>query len=377
MGISGLPQSFRNRMSACLCEVLEARRLMSSAYLVTDLGIAGNGPMTPLVMNNQGDVLGGYQPETLTPPFVYSDGKFTPLPPAFARLFRRASGQDIVPLSLSDSGDILGGVAGSRSGSYKTGGLLGTTTAHYALPDAFIFDGRKVRHLGAGFAVGSNSSGEILVLSSPADVYWATDTTNGSLHGVKSASIYNGKKHTQLKLPTGAGSIVGGAIDNAGNVVLVGNGIYVYPPGSKTATQISTETLSGVAISAGRVVTGTTPAGDVGVVNNGQFTDLGPPPSGSLSVHGVNASGAVVGTTIFAAFDSLPVYTAVVSNNGAMTDLNSLAPPDETGWLLQSAQAINDAGQIVVIAQANAAQQYQYLDEPFHALLLTPVSPAG
>lgn len=377
MGISGLPQSFRNRMSVCQCEVLEPRRLLSSAYQVTDLGIAGNGPMTPLVMNNQGDVLGGYQPELLTPPYVFSDGKSTAVPTAFARLFRRANGQDIVPLSLSDSGDILGGVAGSRSGSYKTGGLLGTTTAHYALPDAFIFDGRKVRHLGAGFAVGSNSSGEILVLSAPADVYWATDTTNGRLNGVRSASIYNGKKHTQLKLPTGAGTIVGGAIDNAGNVVLVGNGVYVYPPGSKTATEISTETLSGVAISTGGVVTGLTSAGDVGVVNNGQFTDLGPPPSGSLSVHGVNTSGAVVGTTIVAAFDSLPVYTAVVSDNGAMTDLNSLAPPDETGWLLQSARAIDDAGQIVVIAQANAAQQYQYLDEPFHALLLTPISSAG
>src|SRR6185437_10186322 len=103
MGISGLPQSFRNRTSACQCEMLEPRRLMSSAYQVTDLGIAGNGPMTPLVMNNLGDVLGGYQPELLTPPFVYSDGKSTPLPTAFARLFRRASGQDIVPLSLSDS----------------------------------------------------------------------------------------------------------------------------------------------------------------------------------------------------------------------------------------------------------------------------------
>ncbi len=334
--------------------------------------------MTPLVMNNTGDVLGGYQPETLTPPYLFGDGKSTPLPAALLRLFRRANGQDIVPLSLSDSGAILGGIAGSRVASYKTGGLLGTTTAHYALPDAFIYEDGHLRRLGAGFAVDSNSSGEVLVLSAPADEFWATDTANGRLgHGVKAASVFNGKKLTKLKLPTGAGTIVGGAIDNAGDVILVGNGIYLYSPGSKTANEISTETLSGVAISVGGVVTGLTPAGDVGVVNSGHFTELGPPPSGSPTVHGVNASGMVVGTTTVATFDALPTYTAVVSDNGAMTDLNTLAPPDETGWSLQSAQAINDAGQIVVIAQANAAQQYQYLDEPFHALLLTPISSAG
>lgn len=352
--------------------------MLSSVYQVTDLGIAGNGPSTPLIMNNMGDVLGGYAPETGTTPFLFGNGKSTALAPALSRLFRRGNGQDIVPLSLSDSGAILGGIAGSRSGSYKTGGLLGTTTSHYALPDAFIFEGSRVRRLGAGFAVDSNSSGEVLVLSAPADEFWATDTANGRLgHGVKAASVYNGKKLTKLKLPAGAGTIVGGAIDNAGDVVLVGNGIYLYAPGSKTATEISTETLTGVSISSGGVVTGITSAGDVAVVNGGQLTDMGPPPSGTLTLHDVNASGTVVGTTIVAAFDTLPTYTAIVSNNGALTDLNTLAPPGETGWVLQSAQAVNDAGQIVVIAQANAAQQYQYLDEPFHALLLTPISSAG
>ncbi|HEY9727697.1 MAG TPA: hypothetical protein V6D50_14705, partial [Chroococcales cyanobacterium] len=47
-----------------------------------------------------------------------------------------------------------------------------------------------------------------------------------------------------------------------------------------------------------------------------------------------------------------------------MTDLNSLISPD-SGWLLSGAQGINNVGQIVGDG---------YINNEFHAFLLTPVS---
>ncbi len=57
---------------------------------------------------------------------------------------------------------------------------------------------------------------------------------------------------------------------------------------------------------------------------------------------GVNDSGIAIGTS---AIDSNGHYKAVVWNGGTVMDLNPLI--DKAGWNLQSANGINDAGQIV------------------------------
>jgi probable HAF family extracellular repeat protein len=81
----------------------------------------------------------------------------------------------------------------------------------------------------------------------------------------------------------------------------------------------------------------------------------------------INSSAVVVGTFTPSGTQKSDAALWQAGTNGAYTvsDLNSLIPTG-TGWVLISADAINDRGQIVVEAtQANG---------PDHALLLTPTT---
>jgi hypothetical protein len=351
-----------------LVEHLEQRRLLSSAYTVTDLGqTASPLPYAPMVINNHGQVIAGYgDVNTGHDPFLYSNGNSTALPATLSRQLRNSNAN---VLELDDSGNILGGIAGSRFASSASNfGLFGGGGG-YRLPDAFIFDGRHLRRLGASFAVARNSSGEIVALSTPVDENWPADGINGRYLGARSVYVFIGRKRLKLTLPSSSKPIVGAAVDDAGNVILVGNGIYRYSPGSKTGVQISSLSLHGVSISPTGVVFGATPDGEMVVFNRGLTTDLGPSTNQSPAVNAVNSFGEVVGIRSVVAFDTLPSYVAVVSQNGAIVDLNTLAPPSETGWTLESATAVNDAGQIAAVGQD--AQGYD------HYLLLTPSLPGA
>ncbi|HEX8202689.1 MAG TPA: PEP-CTERM sorting domain-containing protein, partial [Isosphaeraceae bacterium] len=99
----------------------------------------------------------------------------------------------------------------------------------------------------------------------------------------------------------------------------------------------------------------------------GVMIDLGTLPGFSGSwANGINARGQIVG---FAGVvdDRLGTFTqrAFLVEDGVMTDLNALIPPD-TGWTLAAADAINDAGQIVGFGLIGGEK---------HAFLLTPVTP--
>jgi probable HAF family extracellular repeat protein len=95
---------------------------------------------------------------------------------------------------------------------------------------------------------------------------------------------------------------------------------------------------------------------------------LGKLPGGRYhsSAEGINNAGTIVGYS-----DTGPgAYHAAVWYDGTVaTDLNSLLSPTtvDAGWLLQSAQAINDRGSITGGA-SNA------LTGESHAFLLTPLT---
>jgi probable HAF family extracellular repeat protein len=93
--------------------------------------------------------------------------------------------------------------------------------------------------------------------------------------------------------------------------------------------------------------------------SNGRMTDLGTLGGSYSSGLAINNSGTVVGrSTIRDNSDH-----AFISTNGArMQDLNTMIPTG-TGWVLQEAAAINDAGQIAGSGTVNGQ---------FHAFLLTP-----
>lgn len=97
--------------------------------------------------------------------------------------------------------------------------------------------------------------------------------------------------------------------------------------------------------------------------SNGIMIDLGVLPGSETSrAFDINDRGQVVGTS---RDGGIAANRAFLWENGEMFDLNALVD-DLDGWLLLSAQAINNRGQIV--GQAFSAD----LSE-FHAFLLTPV----
>lgn len=79
--------------------------------------------------------------------------------------------------------------------------------------------------------------------------------------------------------------------------------------------------------------------------------------SAPVTPHGINAEGDVVGADGPHSF---------LWKDGVMQNLNTLAPPAETGWTIQIAEAINDVGQIAAWGSDAAFNP--------HFLLLTPVS---
>lgn len=80
--------------------------------------------------------------------------------------------------------------------------------------------------------------------------------------------------------------------------------------------------------------------------NNGETTDLGTLPEGVASVAtDINDDGQVVGWSDLPGTES-GGRRAFLYENGEMTDLNSLIPTN-SGWVLETADAINKEGQIV------------------------------
>ena len=76
---------------------------------------------------------------------------------------------------------------------------------------------------------------------------------------------------------------------------------------------------------------------------------------------GVNRAGVAVGVSV----DTSGAFHAVMFKGNQVIDLNSLLPPN-TGWTLQSAQGINDAGQIAGYGTRGGAAR---------AFILTPPPP--
>jgi probable HAF family extracellular repeat protein len=99
---------------------------------------------------------------------------------------------------------------------------------------------------------------------------------------------------------------------------------------------------------------------------NGQMNDLGTLPGFDLSSgYGINDKGQIVGSGYNAGpiGDPNQSHAFIYDNEDAIVDLNSLISPTSK-WILSSAFAINDSGQITGSG---------YHNNVFHAFLLTPV----
>lgn len=96
----------------------------------------------------------------------------------------------------------------------------------------------------------------------------------------------------------------------------------------------------------------------------GEMFDLGTLGGTYGFAFGLNDAGQVVGMSTVAS----GAYHGFIYSNGMMLDLNSLIDPD-SGWVIYSANGINDSGQIIANASRVGDPTF-----PLRAVLLTPTA---
>lgn len=333
--------------------------LSGQSYTVTDLGSLPGGNAVPTKINLAGQAIGqsGKMYGVRTHAFVLTAGK------------------------LADIGTLPGGEYSSASDVNTRGAVVGEANTDTNI-HAFLWDSSNgMQDLGAlpddsgSRAFGINDSDQVVGYSSgahdPVAFLWKKNTgmvSLGTLPGgttseaydinnagvvVGTASTQSGDKHAFLwtadggmkDLGTLPGDITSQAlrINNPGNII-----------GSSTGPNVTHAFLW--TASAGMQ--------DIGTLNGE-----------STSALDLNNSGEVVGTSTA----SMSGHAFYWSAGTGIQDLNSLTPSD-SGVVLTSAVAINNAGWILALGAATVDKsQPLQLDDthhhagPIHAFLLTPV----
>jgi probable HAF family extracellular repeat protein len=330
-----------------------SRGAIAVAYTVTDLGTFGLATF-PEDINEAGQVVGWGT---------------SPLPPA------PATGQGVAPLW--------------REGATRDPDQGG----------AFLWQDGVMRGLGLGAAYAINEAGQVAGLGLNGAVLWRDGETtdldglggtgavvtaiNDAGMAVGSSSfpppaegsrpvLWQGRTPTALALPPGADSAAAMGINNLGQVV----GVATIPPDRYLAyadvvvwqhgepVRLGFQASLSLVINDRGQIAGTRQIrGDVlraFLYQAGQATDLGALGGQRSGTGGLNDLGHVVGSAETAAGDS----HAFLYRDGAMADLNSLIPVG-SGWVLGSASAINNLGQIVGTGMLHGEQR---------AFLLTPIT---
>jgi len=321
-----------------------------------------------------------------------------------------ARSEAAVQYSLTDLGALSLGEPSDATAINSSGQVVGYATDSNGQPQAFLYSGGSIQVLGKlsasqvlSYANGINNAGRIVGSSS----------TNTAMYGF----IYSGGTMTEIPGLGGVGYTSGNAINNLGQTVgisLVGNsditeaylysggtttnlgsldgpGGYSNPYGINDHTQIagcctnrafiwqngvmtdlgdleggSGHTEAYAINNSGKVVGATAvagyPAEHAMLWQNGVITDLGVLQNGSyLSfANAINDNGVVVGTSRNASSDKAFIW----DSTDGMHDLNNLLDPSGAGWMLERANCINDAGQIVGYGINPSGQQAAFLLTP-------------
>lgn len=261
--------------------------------------------------------------------------------------------------TLLDAGT-LGGPYSSPAAINNAGQVVGFSfTAEGAL-EAYLYSAGTITslgHLGGGFsqATAINQAGTI-VGRSYTDLY------------EQHAFLYrNGTM-------TGLGTLGGGssdAFDVNDSDVVVGESLlssgetrgFVYANGTMTdlGTLGGTYSTAYAINNAGQIIGRSRTTDDAQlngfIYSSGSMTDLGTLGGPSSTPYAINNRGQIVGQSEQA--DG--AARAFLWQGGTLTDLNTLLPAD-SGWVLDSAQFINDAGRIVGTGTYNNQAQWYQLD---------------
>jgi probable HAF family extracellular repeat protein len=366
---------FYSLAALILCVVLFAiPTLMAQRYTVTDLGTLGGSQTIASAINQAGDVTGS---ANLTCDACYSH----------AFLYKKGKLHDLGTLPRATVSAGLGISGGEDEGKIRVTGYSYTQPCVHSdcgPVHAFLYSNGHMLDLGTlpsgtqseGFAV--NSSGQV---TGWADV---EDAQNTSFQ--QHAFLYSDGKMKDLgTLPGGSSSFGVGINDGWGRGR--NNGVQVTGYSSTTSgfehaflysdgKMEDLGTLPGGSSSIGSAVNQSGEVAGFSAISvenshaflyrHGDLQDLGTLPGLTDSFgEGINDDGDVVGYSVGSAniFD----YHAFLYSHGTMHDLESMIPED-SGWVLQIARAINNDGQIAGTGIHNGTTR---------AFLLTPIRNRG
>ena len=323
-----------------------------SQGILQDLGTLGGPVSEATALNNSNVIVGNSDVlgEFLTVhAFVFRDG------------------------TMQDLGTLPGGDFSAAEFINNAGDIAGFSTAADGVRGFIHRNGQMID-------IGSLGSGFSTILDLNENGHVVGESLNEDFLG--RAFLYDGTNMTNL-------GTLGGALSSARGIndlgVIVGNadneeGItraFVYTNGTMTDLGTLGGIFSGaLGINNAGQIFGVSEfesnsiATHAFIVENGTMIDLGTLGGVESFPHDMNSSGHVVGRTE----DDLGGTVPFLYRDGQMVDVNSLLPPD-SGWVLATADFINDAGQIVGFGVFNGATN-AYLFTPANENSV-PVANAG
>jgi probable HAF family extracellular repeat protein len=340
--------------------------LTQPAYTITDLGTLrsdGTGSSSALGINEGGVVVGVADT---------SDG--------YRRAFLRESGKGMVDLMLQ--GVTLGGdnsIGWALSNDYQTNsryiaGEASTPANPASSSHAFVLGPHGIIDLNGLGAFSGGQNGNAAGVNSNGQVAGKSQIQSGVFHAFKYDQLAGGMVDLgTLGGPTSRanginsqGEVVGAA-DKPGGASW---GVCWSPQrGTVQISFTNSRQAEAFAINDKSVVAGT--VWNLSKQKWGFIYDLGSQKTTVLSrlagatlaeALAINNNGDIVGTS----GKNVAVERAVIWQNGKIADLNTLIPKN-SGWVLQVASGINDAGQVVGTGMYNGNPR---------AFLLQPFSPA-
>jgi probable HAF family extracellular repeat protein len=344
------------------------------SYNVTDLGTLG-GNSYGTAINASGQVAG------------YAGTSNDANPPLHAFLYDVTAAPP-----LSDLG-ALGGAANSVARGFNDAGqVVGSSFNTLCSPGshAFLYDGAAtpaMQDLGTlggtdSDAFGINASGQVVGSSTTAaDAQHAFLYDPAATPAMQDLGTLGGATSIARGINS-AGRVVGGAY-TAGNA----QHAFLYDPAAAPAMQ-DLGTLGGmtsiaVGINASGQVVGTAyTAGGAfhafrySKITTPQMQDLGTLGGTNSNAYAINASCRIVGAAYLPGNTVLHAFLYDPSATPAMQDLNSLLPAG-SGWVLKTAYAINDNGQIVGFGGVPGGADHAFLLTPHPTVVGTTPALAG
>lgn len=322
---------------AITCAPAGLKVARAECYAITNVGtVAGATDLQVRDINNAGEIVGWALANNVYQGFYYTNGVMVSL--------GSLGGQGCQAHGISDAGQVVGSAA---------------TTA--GEEHAFIFTGGQMIDLGT---LGGTRSAAAAINSSGLVAGFST-ATNGSYrlftwqNGVRTDAGQLGLTDCQVWDINSGGTIIGlsqvitsqllaFSWTSSGGFQTLGTfgGAAGYPYRINDSGQI-----------VGAIWTGQTTLLGVRTYHaflyrNGGTTDLGTLGGSSSGAGGINNSGVAVGWSDVSNGQHAFIYD---STNG-MRDLNSLISPT-SGWVLEAAVAINDAGQIAGTGRLNGTRR--------------------